>query len=750
MSHVRSGRRKGYMCSGDYEDNVLKMFKKDVVPRKTRSLTIAEETVAVELAKSFSIDEQRTQQRRRSQLTIDNDVADMYAEWGQKLKGSVVKDPANLFDETPINELIDLMSNPVYTYAHTTSTVHKPEGNPKKLKALAIINVSKAFEKAVQARVLTEIKKLLPTHIPTAIINYDRPCLNTSIKLLNRIHLNKSNDTHTTHQQLYDTLYESITLDQEALNAQDADPSFHKRSSRRKTSPVVHAQDDTPVMQPLDQEDEYIRTCPNPEWYTKSGSAGATKRRTTWFDLLLKSDIDQNKNHILGPSTVAIVKKLKAIIQHDELTIADLDGVGLEKLKQQYKNDVELEYHVDQLKPAVLSKAKWNSDEDDVSKSRSFERHMSKNTKSHPSFYNNDFYYLVSLSTKEKYTTSLTKHYAARYYIQGIEDMISNRWCKETHPYHFEALNGIHHWKDSRINFSKAEMIRRSDDKEYEFSYADLPRLSLNNVEDMYLLQVQDKLHHLLLEFVKDFNNSLLLFIRRVVIQNRVEDIQLGVESYKQTLNLTKPMMFFEGIDQKIPFTMSKTYKGALYLNQHNVKSFMKFSEVKKFYDGTLVKLHDNLIDMVNTNKLGKGNRRLKGKDWTDNDVVKSNEMVNKIDQTLKRKEQLRRLEEYVGRRPKIVTPRTFEKRKSRTMVQVLVAYNQSGVGELVNWRRLDFYSFIVIFAKVMATLSEVSEYLNNLETLIDDGDSSEIRMGKFEKNEEELEMFEVLIQIFA
>ncbi|GKA73747.1 hypothetical protein Tco_0780049 [Tanacetum coccineum] len=44
-----------------------------------------------------------------------------------------------------------------------------------------------------------------------------------------------------------------------------------------------------------------------------------------------------------------------------------------------------------------------------------------------------------------------------------------------------------------------------------------------------------------------------------------------------------------------------------------------------------------------------------------------------------------------------------------------------------------------------MDTLSDVSEYLNNLETLMDDGDSSEIRMGKIKKSEEELEMFEAL-----
>ncbi|GKA91877.1 hypothetical protein Tco_0813802 [Tanacetum coccineum] len=69
----------------------------------------------------------------------------------------------------------------------------------------------------------------------------------------------------------------------------------------------------------------------------KSGSANA-KRTTTWFDLLLKSNIDQNEDHILGSSTMAMEKKLKELIKK---------GVGVEKLKQQYKNDVELEYHVD-------------------------------------------------------------------------------------------------------------------------------------------------------------------------------------------------------------------------------------------------------------------------------------------------------------------------------------------------------------------------------------------------------------------
>ncbi|GKF97031.1 hypothetical protein Tco_0292852, partial [Tanacetum coccineum] len=96
---------------------------------------------------------------------------------------------------------------------------------------------------------------------------------------------------------------------------------------------------------------------------------------------------------------------------------------------------------------------------------------------------------------------------------------------------------------------------------------------------------------------------------------NRVKDIQLGMESYQQTFNLTKPMISFGGIDQKIPFTMSGTHKGVVCLNQHNIKSFMKLSEVKMFCDGTLIKIRKNLVDMVKKNKLGNGNKWLKGRD---------------------------------------------------------------------------------------------------------------------------------------
>ncbi|GKB02769.1 hypothetical protein Tco_0830858 [Tanacetum coccineum] len=82
------------------------------------------------------------------------------------------------------------------------------------------------------------------------------------------------------------------------------------------------------------------------------------------------------------------------------------------------------------------------------------------------------------------------------------------------------------------IKFLSSIVVRRSDKKEYTFSYADLPRLNLNDIEDMYLLKVQDKLHHLQSEFEKDFNNVLLLFIRRTVILNRKAQVPVKFNNF--------------------------------------------------------------------------------------------------------------------------------------------------------------------------------------------------------------------------
>nr|GEU55179.1 hypothetical protein [Tanacetum cinerariifolium] len=165
------------MRSDENEANVLKLLKKNDVPRKTRSLTVAKETILAGLTKFVSIKELRTQHLQSSQLRIarqiDEDVADMLESLKQKKQpvageGSIAahtkyydnskidndailysscsntsEESANETDaaagygvfmynkttQTPNSTYLDLMSYPVYTDAHTTSVVHNPKGN---------------------------------------------------------------------------------------------------------------------------------------------------------------------------------------------------------------------------------------------------------------------------------------------------------------------------------------------------------------------------------------------------------------------------------------------------------------------------------------------------------------------------------------------------------------------------------------------------------------------------------------------
>ncbi|GJV74540.1 hypothetical protein Tco_1506124 [Tanacetum coccineum] len=317
ISTVRSGKGKGYMHLEDQEVNVTSAFKKNDVARKTRSLTIADNIVkvpvAVELVKSIRFEDQpnrleslkqatqavggegssgthnkyyqfenisaadseATQDSLRSNTNEERDDetddSDMdlsedepkggddairfgvfvYNKCIEPLKSTCLNPIVttlsleyiqSLLNEPLANELTNFLSNPVYTDAHTTSVVANPDGNPEemfpdeafhhisfppaniqvkdpqprslqakvkklmqkakknmrkinfkravtqrfkeydqKLEALTSINVSEAIDKAVHAKVLTEMKKLLPTHVSKVLANYVNPWFNNSV-----------------------------------------------------------------------------------------------------------------------------------------------------------------------------------------------------------------------------------------------------------------------------------------------------------------------------------------------------------------------------------------------------------------------------------------------------------------------------------------------------------------------------------------------------------------------------------------
>ncbi|GJS31986.1 hypothetical protein Tco_0492606 [Tanacetum coccineum] len=138
--------------------------------------------------------------------------------------------------------------------------------------------------------------------------------------------------------------------------------------------------------------------------------------------------------------------------------------------------------------------------------------------------------------------------------------------------------------------------VCRVDQKLYMFKEGNFKRQRLQDIEDMLLLLVQQKLTNLTIDERYDLNVALRMYTRRIVIQRRVEDLQLGVESYQKKLNLTKPNTYKSNIRNKNAYTSHSEPHGLIYVDQYKRKRLMCADELHKCSDGTLndvTALHD-------------------------------------------------------------------------------------------------------------------------------------------------------------
>ncbi|GJY69982.1 hypothetical protein Tco_0472964 [Tanacetum coccineum] len=130
--------------------------------------------------------------------------------------------------------------------------------------------------------------------------------------------------------------------------------------------------------------------------------------------------------------------------------------------------------------------------------------------------------------------------------------------------------------------------IRRDDDKLYSFKEGDFKILCLQDIEDMLILLVQGKLTNLKVEEHLAFSVALRMFTRSIVIQRRVEDLQLGVESYQKKLNITKSDIYRPDLRQWEAYTAYPNPQGFIYQNRDKKNRLMCLDELYKFSYDTL------------------------------------------------------------------------------------------------------------------------------------------------------------------
>ncbi|GKC43577.1 hypothetical protein Tco_1061299 [Tanacetum coccineum] len=386
--------------------------------------------------------------------------------------------------------------------------------------------------------------------------------------------------------------------------------------------------------------------------------ASSADKPSKTFDELMSTPID---------FSAFIMNGLKI----NNLTQETLLGPAFRLLKGTRSNYAELEYDFEECYKALLEKLDWENPEGgdypfDLTKPLPLV--MSRNRQKVPVdyFFNNDLKYLQGGISTMTYTTSLTKTKAAQYDLPGIEDMVPNIWVPVKVAYDKHALWGISHWREQRKSFYgyarglqsrhdvystkrilavtqvevmrkhgygylKEIVVRRADNDLYRFKEGDFPRLRINDIEDMLLLVVQNRLTNLSGDDVSDFAIALRMFTRSLVIQKRVEDLQLGVESYQKKINVTKPQTTISGIRKRDPYTPYQDPQGFIYVDTLWRNMLMRSDELYKFSNRTL--------------------EYLPKRRWSTLEKKIANIMIKVIDKQLKERRLMRSLKTFIGGR---------------------------------------------------------------------------------------------------
>nr|GFA62794.1 hypothetical protein [Tanacetum cinerariifolium] len=140
------------------------------------------------------------------------------------------------------------------------------------------------------------------------------------------------------------------------------------------------------------------------------------------------------------------------------------------------------------------------------------------------------------------------------------------------------------------------------------------------------------------------FNVSLRMFTRSIVIQRRVEDLQLGVKSYQKKLNLTNPDSYRSDLKLKEAYTAYSNLQGFIYQNKDKKNRLMRIDELHKFSDGTLIDVRTALDDRLKGIQM----QYLPQSIWRKSDKDRAAAMIQAINKRLKTRRIMRSLEWFV------------------------------------------------------------------------------------------------------
>ncbi|GJS49927.1 retrovirus-related pol polyprotein from transposon TNT 1-94 [Tanacetum coccineum] len=243
----------------------------------------------------------------------------------------------------------------------------------------------------------------------------------------------------------------------------------------------------------------------------------------------------------------------------------------------------------------------------------------------------------------------------ACYTQNRIEDMVPNIWSPVKVAYDKYTLWGISHWREQRKSFYAYARGRQSRGDLYSTKRI----LVVTHVKVMrkhgygYLEEiVVRRADNVLYKFkegddVADFVIALIMFTRSLVIQKKVEDLQLEVESYQKQIKVTKPDTTRPDLRKRHPYTPYKDPQGFIYVDDFKRNRLMRSDELYKFSDGTLTMLLSSFEDITKNIDM----EYLPKRRWSTLEKKRAHFMIKYINNLLKERKMMRSLEKFIGGR---------------------------------------------------------------------------------------------------
>nr|GEZ80293.1 hypothetical protein [Tanacetum cinerariifolium] len=308
------------------------------------------------------------------------------------------------------------------------------------------------------------------------------------------------------------------------------------------------------------------RRPPSPDRAWNTTLLAAQGDAQSWIsDLARQTNVRSSFNELID-TPIDFSNFIMHRLNVDTLTPDLLAGLTYELMRGSCTSSTELEYHLEEVYKATTDQLDWVNPEGQQYPHNLLQPlplipdNRGRRVISFEHFINNDLEYLRGVNRE-----SARDVYSKRRIIAITELQIM-----EWHDY-------------KHLDWTS---VRRDDDQIYKFKEGDFKRLRLQDIEDMLLLLVQGNLSNLTVEERPAFNVSLTMFTRSIVIKRRVEDHQLGVESYQKKLNLTKPDTYRPDLRRREAYTAHSNPRGFIYQNKDKKNRMMQIDELHKFSDG--------------------------------------------------------------------------------------------------------------------------------------------------------------------